>query len=272
MFAVFELMSDDSISRLDASDEIVVSSGQIRALALNFEKTWRRPPTKVELDGLIQSYIRDEIFYREARAMGLDQNDVVIKRVLRRKLEFVLTDVAQFDDASDEELQAFLRGNAEDYRKQSVFSFRQVYLPDDQRDGAAALLAQLRAGEVDPGELERMALLPYGFEKQAARDVERVFGREFVAKLSAVPVGDWQGPIESGFGYHLVRMTERTEGEIPELDAVRDAVSRDWSTHRRRETNEAFYETLRKRYSVRIEGRSPEGEVNAGLPEVVAQN
>ena len=271
MFVAFELASDDSVYRMDGLDEIVVSSGQIRALALNFEKTWRRPPTKVELEGLIQSYIRDEIFYREARAMGLDENDAVIKRVLRRKLEFVLTDVAQIDNASNEELEAFMRANAEDYRKQSVFSFRQVYLPDDQRDGAAALLEQLRAGDVDPVELDRMALLPYGFEKRTARDVERVFGREFVANLSAVAVGDWQGPIESGFGYHLVQVTERSEGEIPGLDAVRDAVSRDWSTQRRRETNEAFYQTLRKRYSVRIEGRPPEDRGNAGLLEVVAQ-
>lgn len=259
VFGVYQLAPDGSGFTAAQPDEIVVSPGQINALAANFERTWGRPPTRQELDRLVQDYVRQEILYREALAMGLGENDTIIKRVLRQKLEFLVAGIAQPEPPGAGQLQAYLNANAEAYREQTVFSFRQVYLPREQRDRAAALLGQLRAGQVEPGELERLTLLPDSFDRQTGRAVERVMGREFVAELSATPAGNWQGPIESGYGYHLVHVTERTEGKIPELDAVRDAVSRDWLAQRRRELNEEYYQSLRDRYQVRIAEVPPAG-------------
>lgn len=252
VFAIYRLAPVGSGYTGTQADEIVVGAGQINALSANFERTWNRTPTSRELDRLVQAYIREEILYREALAMGLGENDTVIKRRLRQKLEFLLTDVAQPESPGDEQLRAYFDANAEDYREQTVFSFRQVYLPREQGDQAVTLLERLRTGQVDPGELERMTLLPDSFVRQTGREVERVMGREFVANLSLVPTGSWQGPIESGYGYHLVHVTGRSGGKIPALDAVRDAVSRDWSAQRSRELNEEYYQSLRQRYQVRI--------------------
>ncbi len=244
----------------DQADQIVVSAGQIERLVAIWQKTWQRPPTAEELVGLIEDHVREEVYYRQALAMGLDRDDLIIRRRLRQKLEFLSEDLAAQVEPSEEELQTFLEENASAFRIEPHVSFRHIYFSLDQRGDAAhgearRLLASLDDAKspIAPATLSDPLLLPYDFESLPAGEVAKLFGRDFAAQLLTLEEGTWQGPVQSGYGLHLVLVSERTEPQTPELAEVRDAVEREWREARRQETNQAFYQRLRQPYTVVVE-------------------
>lgn len=246
---------------------IVVTQGQIENLAMGFTRAWQRAPTAEELEGLVRDRVREEVYYREALAMGLDKDDTVIRRRLRQKMEFVTEDIVAQAQPTDEELNAYLQAHPDAFRTQQVFTFSQVYLSPEKHGAqlahdAAQLLAQLnRAGSnVDMAALGDALMLEHTFAAVPARDIAAQFGDKFAAKLGELEPGKWQGPIESGYGVHLVLVGERVEGHVPALAEVRDAVLREWSNSRRLETNEKFYQELLRHYTVTIEQPRPAQE------------
>ena len=271
IFAVFKFVSSET----SQPGKILITQGRIESLETAFSRTWRRPPTASELEGLIRDYVREEVFTREAVALGLDKDDTIIRRRLRQKLEFVSEDVAAHAEPTDEQLRAYLKEHADAFRGDRRFTFRQVYL-DPQRRGAnldrdaSQMLAQLRrsGGQTDISVLGDSRMLENEFKALPAREVVKQFGEKFAATLGEMPVGQWQGPIESGFGVHLVSMTERTDGSMPALEDVHAAVRREWINARRLETNEKFYRTLLQRYAVTIE--RPEVAKNSDVKRVAA--
>jgi hypothetical protein len=240
---------------------IVVTQGQIEHLATGFAKAWQRPPTPEELAGLVRERVREEVYYREAMALGLDKDDAVIRRRLRQKMEFITNDLAAQAAPSDAELTAYLQAHPDAFRIEPRFTFRQVYLNPEKHKAnlardAAELLAQLRQGgdKADPAELGDRLMLEHQFTALPASEVARLFGQVFADRLAEVSPGQWQGPVDSGYGVHLVLVTERTAERLPALAEVRNAVRRDWDNTRRMEANEQFYQQLLKRYTVTIEG------------------
>ena len=244
--------------------KIVISEGQIAAMAEGFTRTWRRPATRDELEGLIKDQVQEEVYCREAMALGLDKDDTVIRRRLRQKMEFISDDIAALAQPSDEELSTYLKAHADTFGVQQQFTFTHVYL-NPERHGetlgqdAVTLLAQLqKSGDrADLSELGDSFMLEQTFRSLPAREIVRQFGENFAARLGELSLGQWGGPVESGYGIHLVRVSERTEGRLPELAEVRDAVLREWANTRRLEANEKFYQELLKRYVVTIERPAP---------------
>ena len=243
---------------------IVVTQGQIESLATGFARAWQRPPTAEELEGLVRDRIREEVYCREAIAMGRDKDDTVIRRRLRQKMEFVSEDIVAQAQPTDSELEAYLQVHADAFRTRQLFTFSQVYLSPERHGrqlahDAEQLLAQLNDGgrNVDTAMLGDALMLEHTFASVSARDIAAQFGDKFAAKLGELQPGKWQGPVESGYGVHLVRVGERTEGHVPALADVRGAVRREWSESRRRETNEKFYQELLKHYNVTIQQPRP---------------
>ena len=239
---------------------IVVSGGQVAAMAESFAGTWRRPPTSEEMEGLIRDRVQEEVYSREAMALGLDKEDTIIRRRLRQKMEFLTDDVAALAEPSDDQLSEYLQAHGDTFRIQREFTFRHVYLnPERHRenlvDDTAQLLLQLqRAGEkAEVSELGDPFLLDHQFQSLPASEAVKQFGEKFAAKLNELSLGRWQGPVESGYGVHLVWISERTEGRVPALAEVRQVVRREWANARRVEANAQFYEELLKRYVVTIE-------------------
>ena len=172
----------------ESSDRIVVTEAKIGNLAGLFERTWRRPPTPAELDGLIEDHLKEEIFYREALALGLDRDDTVIRRQLRLKMQFISEDVAPQTEPTEAELRAFLAEHADRFRTPSRISFTQVYLSPDRRgenawSDAERLLVALNTGKSDPAEAGDPFLLEQDYRDLAAPDVERLFGQAFAARV-----------------------------------------------------------------------------------------
>jgi hypothetical protein len=264
IFFAYQLVSKDSGSE---PDEIVVSMGQVEHLAAGFAKTWQRPPTPQELAGLVRDRVREEVYFREAIALGLDKDDTVIRRRLRQKMEFISDDIAAQIEPAETDLEAYLSAHPDAFLVEPRFSFRQVYLNPDKhgekldRD-TEELLAQLKRADskADPAALGDSMLLDYQFTNVSARAVANQFGKAFAARLAKLTTGQWQGPVESGYGVHLVWVSERTEARLPALAEVRDAVRREWENAQRLEANEKFYLELLKRYTVTIEGLEPVAE------------
>jgi hypothetical protein len=238
-----------------APNRILVDAGQVGQLAAQFSRTWLRPPTQAELNGLIEGYVRDEVYYREALAMGLDQNDPMIRRRMRQKLEFIFEGLT-VEEPSDETLLAFLQQHPDKFRVAPRVSFRQLYLNPDRRrnpdEDAEKMLRALDAGAT-PESLGDPTLIRYEFALATPSEIARSFGEAFAQEVVDSAPGAWSGPIDSGLGAHLVLVTEREEGRMPELAEVRKRVESDYLAQRRQELKDLAYQRLREGYEVIIE-------------------
>jgi PPIC-type PPIASE domain len=263
------LFASNLVNKRTSGDtrKIIVTQGQIEHLEDTFTRANQRPPTGEELEGLIRDYIRGEVYYREALALGLDRDDAPIRQRLRQKMEFISEDVAAQAQPTEEELRSYLKNHPDKFRVDQRFSFIQVYLNPDRHGNHVAHDAQQLLAKLDPAggkvkisELGDPFLLDPKCDDVSFNDVARDFGDKFAASLGKLPVGKWQGPVESGLGIHLVYVSKRTPGRIPQLDEVRDAVRREWANEYRLEANSKFYEGLLQRYTVTVDRPEPPPE------------
>jgi PPIC-type PPIASE domain len=243
----------------EAPEKIVVSASQVANLGDAFVRTWRRPPNEQELHGLIEDYIRDEVFYREGRAAGLDRDDAIIRRRVRQKMEFIADEISA-PEPSDAELAAFLASNPERFKTEDQLTFHQVFLSATRRantiDSDSKNLVGILAradGTVDAAALGDAFLLGEEFRDVSPSKATSIFGESFAKQLSVADAGRWQGPIPSGFGQHFVFISGRVLGTLPPLDAIRPAVQREWANARRLEAEQKLYVSLRGRYEIVIE-------------------
>lgn len=237
--------------------QIIVSRDALEQMSSQFAKTWQRPPTEEEQKGLVEDLVRNEIFYREAIAIGLDRDDEVLKRRLRQKMEFIFEDIASVPEPTDEDLKAFMNKHREKYITDPEMSFRQVYISTDKRGKSAEsdarqVLAQLTEG-ADPGSAGDPTLLEPEVPLSPLWDIRKQFGDDFSKSLLDVNPGRWSGPIRSGFGLHLVFVRERVSVRLPDLKEARDMVKRDWTAERQKELKDAAYAKIRGRYAVMVE-------------------
>ena len=257
IFAVHGLITRH---QTDKPGEIVVTQAAVENLITGFTRTWQRPPTEDELQGLVRDYIREEAAYREALALGLDRDDMIVRRRLRQKLEFVSDGLATRTEPSDAELQSYLQAHKESFQTEPLFSFQQIYFNPQlhgenlQRDVARVLDALQHSGSrVQKNDLGDPFLLQRTFENVPLPDLKKTFGDQFASAISALLVSAWQGPIESGYGVHLVYVTKHTDSHLPTLSELREQVRREFLDAKRKEATDKFYEALLSRYSVRIE-------------------
>jgi hypothetical protein len=258
LFALYGLAGKQTA---ETPEKIVVSASQVTNLGDAFVRTWRRPPKAEELRDLIEDYVRDEVFYREGRAAGLDRDDAIIRRRVRQKMEF-LADEMSVPEPNDAELAAYLASNPARFRAEDQLTFQQIFLSATRRrnniDSDSKQLAGILAGA--DGTLDARAfgdtfLLGEEFLDVSPSKVTSIFGENFAKQLSGTEEGHWQGPIYSSFGQHFVFISARVSGNLPPLDAVRPAVQREWANARRREAEQKLYASLRNRYEIVVEER-----------------
>lgn len=241
-----------------ADDEIVIDQARLTGLVANFEKTWRRQPTDAELQGLIDAWVREEVLYREGVSAGFDRNDPIIRRRVAQKMSFIADGLVP-ETPGDAELQDWLRENIATYQIPASYSLRQVYI-DPQRHASdldktlESTLAALASG-ADPKTLGDSSLLLSEVEAASSRDIARIFGTVFVEGLADVDVGEWAGPVQSGYGLHYVHVSDYTPARDPALDEVRAAVERDVLNDKSEQINETFYTSLLERYTLRVEAQ-----------------
>jgi peptidyl-prolyl cis-trans isomerase C len=245
-------------SGADAPPRIQVTAATIERLREEWGRRFQRPPTAEELHGLVEQHIREEVLYREALALGLDQDDTVVRRRLVQKMEFLSEDIAQAEVPDEAALQQYFERNAERYARPTKVSFRHVYFSRERRgeravnDAREALLALVKPGASDEAFGDPF-LQDFELTDIAEADIAAMFGREFASQVMALPVDEWRGPVASSYGVHLVRVSGRTAPQRVKLADVRAAVVRDYQDARRREANRAVFERLRQRYQIVVD-------------------
>jgi len=241
--------------------QIVVTADDLERMNTLFVKTWQRPPTEAEQKGLVADFVRNEIFYREALALGLDRDDEVLKRRLRQRMEFIYEDISSLTEPTDTELLTFMQTHSEKYLGDPQVAFSQVFVSRDKRganadDDARKLLERLHAG-ADPHTAGDPTLLDPEPPLSALREISTQFGDAFGQSLLTLEPGRWVGPIPSAFGLHLVFVTERIEARVPDLNEIRAQVRQDWIFEKQKALKDAAYARIRERYAVTVAPPTP---------------
>ena len=234
---------------------VEVTRDRVEQLRARWAAQWGRPPTATELRTLVDEAVDEEILYREARRLGLDVEDAIVRRRLAQKMTFVLEDAG---DAAppDDEIEEYYARHAERYRRPARTTFDHVFLSADSRSDpagdAAALLREMAADNRGWTQLGDPFMLARTYAARTDPQIARLFGAGFADAVSALPAGGWNGPVESTYGMHLVRVRDRTASRTPTLDELSERVAADLREERRRERGRTGYQRLRDDYEVRL--------------------
>jgi len=244
-----------------SGDAILISEGRVNQLAESFLLLSGRPPSRPELESLVDDFISEEVAYREAVAMGLDADDTIVRRRMRQKLEFLIEDDAASTEPIEADLEKWLAANASNYRVPERRAIRQVMASADRRNteaqpDAKAFIAQLNA-RGDPFGMGDSTMLPAAMPLTTREGVSSLFGEDFAAAVFAHQGSGWFGPVASAYGHHAVLVMETLPGRPAELAEIRDKVRADWIESRRDAGRDNFHARMRKRYDIRIEWPDP---------------
>jgi hypothetical protein len=267
VFALYRVTS----GRSSAEDQILVSVGRQQSLAETFRLIWQRPPTEAELQGLVADYVREELLVREAVRLGLDQDDPVVRRRLRTRMDVFFDDTVPVAPPTDAQLQAYVDAHPDAFRTDERITFTQVYL-NPTRHGAQLEETARRLNrkleralpETDVAALGDRSMLGSQFDAVTERDVTRIFGDDFAKALADAPLERWSGPIRSGYGVHFVKVHKRVRGRPARLEEVREAAQREWLSQETARARESAYQALLRKAKVTIEP----GSLQTGAPQV----
>ncbi|MCL6285791.1 peptidylprolyl isomerase [Ruegeria sp. 2012CJ41-6] len=234
-----------------APDEvIIVDEGDVGLLRTRFQTSWNRPPNQTELQALIDALVREEVLVREARKLGLNRGDQVIRARLAQKMDFLTDAIASSVVPEDDVLAAYLQDNPQQFMSAPQFAFEQVFLGDaPNSDDVQNALSALNSG-IDRSMVGTPSLLPATMSLSAGRTVDAAFGRGFSGAIAPLQPGIWSGPIPSGYGQHLVRITETQPSQLPPLDAIRESVAQQWRRKVGVELAQVQYEKLAGQYQI----------------------
>lgn len=230
-----------------ASRTIHITQEDRARMALQWQRMMQRPPTDAELDSLTQSWLREEVLYREALRLGLDRDDAVVRKRMANKMDMIAASMVEAETPDDATLEAWLTAHPHRFADDVRYSFDQLYFAD-KADAVAALAS------ADPARLGQSLSVPGSVRGRDARLVEKDFGRAFLASLDGLKAGpQWQGPVASGYGWHLVRLNKRVTGAVPPLSTIRSRVETDWRAQTAGQRKDDAYALLRDAYDVTIE-------------------
>ena len=258
LFFLFNQVGDPDV---ETNNRIIITQADLDRLAAVWLRRMGRPPSAQEREQQLDHYIREQVLYREAKALGLDQDDVIVRRRLTQKMGYLFNDLSLISEPTEVELSSFLSKNPSNFSVPGKVSFNHIYLDPDSRgqgvyEDAKHLLTQLHdlVDVIDVASMGDRFLLPYDYSEVRKSDLTNLFGKSFATQLFTRPVGSWQGPLTSEYGVHLAYVKSRSEARLPPLAEIRERVFNEWLAAKQREANEAFYQSLRQRYEIVIKG------------------
>jgi parvulin-like peptidyl-prolyl isomerase len=257
LFGLYSFTQDGRTATA-SSKEIRLTLDELAQLALVFQSQWRRPPTPQELERMVENRVQQEILYREALAMGLDKDDEIVKRRMAQKMQFLAEDVAAAREPTTAELKAWFEKESARFAQPPRLSFRHLYFSPDRRgarahEDAGKALAKLAGQPVDAKVAASLAD-PFMFQDyyrdRAPEYLGREFGPQFALTVAKLTPGSWQGPVESGFGWHLVFVDTVIPGRVPAFEEIEPDVKTVWLAEQKAQAWEKAYREMRAKYTV----------------------
>lgn len=275
LFVAYSLITPSAARPNSRTIELTIDD--LNQLQVSWMAQWQRPPTPDEMRGLIEERVRQEILYREAIALGLDQGDEIVKRRMAQKIEFLTEDVSVVRDPSPAELNSWFEKNAARFTLPGQLTFHHLYFSPDKRGqqakaDAARILGMLTGKQSDAATMragDRFMFQDY-YADRSPDQIGNVFGTEFATSIFKLKPGTWQGPIESGLGWHLVLVDSLTPGRVPTFEeADQAAVKSEWLADQRSESKRKAFEIMKARYEV-VLPKGPLAPITGGQnsPEV----
>ncbi|MCP4260967.1 MAG: peptidyl-prolyl cis-trans isomerase [Planctomycetes bacterium] len=245
-------------SAVDDDTRVVVSASDIAQMSAGWMRRWMREPTPVELRGLVESFVHDEVLYREAVRRGYDKDDSLIRQTMRLKMEYLGEAQAQKVEPSLEEMQAYYAMRKERYRVPATASFVHIYFNQDKRGDKTEMDAKQTLERVITDNSEVGELSDYGdrfmlkdhYVGQDELQIRKDFGENFAQQIVSLTPGTWQGPILSGYGFHLVKVYERQEAYLPEIKEIEYKIRNDMDFENRKAAKQLFYTEILRNYQV----------------------
>jgi hypothetical protein len=251
---------------IEPSKQIAITLDDLRSMDAYFESQWHRPPTPVELQAMVEDKIREEVLYREGLAMGLDKDDTIVKRRMAQKVQFLAEDVGTAHEPTTDELKAWFGKNAQRFALPGRYSFRHIYFSPDKRgksaeaEAAQALLkiaGQPEDSKLAPSLGDNFMFQDY-YGDRAPGAIAKEFGPEFAVALEKLKPGSWQGPVESGYGWHLVFVDRVIPGRIPSFEEMEPEVKTAWLAEQKSAAWQKAYADMRAKYTVLLPAAASE--------------
>jgi len=249
------------LSQADSADlpptEIRLTMDDLAQLVLGFEAQWSRSPTQAEFNQLVENRVREDVLYREALSLGLDKEDTIVKRRMAQKMEFLAEDLADAREPTDEELRSWFSENAAQFAVSPRLTFHHVYFSPDARGANAVGDAEAALGKIAglPGTEGAAAagdafMFQDYYRELTTQAIARDFGPEFAVAVARLDPGHWQGPVRSGYGWHLVFVDGVIPGRVPNYEEVAGEVKTAWLGTRKAEAWTKAYDEIRAKYDV----------------------
>jgi peptidyl-prolyl cis-trans isomerase C len=257
LFVVYDQMHPSSETKSE-SNRIVLTSDDFEQLGVTWLAQGRPPPTPEQMQSLIELKVREEVLYREGMALGLDKDDTIVKRRIAQKMEFLAEGASIDSNPSSGTLKAWFKDNSQRFSLPPRVSFRHVYFSPDRRgeharEGAEQALVQLAGKSADWKDVGIMGdpfMDQDYYSGRSVEDMAKLFGSSFAREVVGIKPGSWQGPIESGYGWHLVFIDSSSPSRIPEFEEIEPEIKSEWIDDQRAEFKRKTYEAMRARYQV----------------------
>jgi peptidyl-prolyl cis-trans isomerase C len=271
LFAVYRVLQPSGGGQ-DNAKKIVLTEDDLSQMTLTWRAQGRPLPTEKEMQSLLEEKIREEVLYREALAMGLDKDDTIVKRRMVQKMDFLAEDLSELREPGRDELKAWFAKNSERFTMPGRVSFRHIYFsPDKRGEQALAVAEQARArlnsksvDSPDAAGLGDSFMFQDFYGDQAFDETAKTFGPSFAQALFQSKPKSWQGPIQSGYGWHLVFIDSLTPARIPEFEEIEADVRTGWVSAQRDEIKRRMYAEIRSRYEIVLPKKSAEAKVARG--------
>jgi peptidyl-prolyl cis-trans isomerase C len=260
---------------VESSKEIALTLDDLRQIDLAFQSQWQRQPTAEEFTAMVEDKVQEEILYREGLAMGLDRDDTIVKRRMAQKLQFLAEDVAAAHEPTRADLKAWFEKNNQKFALPGRITFRHVYFSPDHRgqrahddavDALAAVAGEPEDSKAAPLKADRFMFQEY-YSDRSTEQLAKEFGPAFAQAILTLKPGSWQGPVQSGYGWHLVFVESFTPGRFPALEEIESDVKTAWLSEQKQQAWRKAYKEMRGNYAVLLPKPPDEQSARASTPQ-----
>ena len=253
----------------ESESAIVIDDAEYDYLLSLWKNQWPREPNEDDIKAFLDQYLRQEVFYKEALALNLDHNDIIVKRRLAQKMEAVSNDLnAMIKPPTDDDLRAFYASNQDLFQLPPSYTFQQVLFLNNEPNLSAQVENSknaLNSGAEIPAMRKLKLSLSNQWEDSSPAEISKAFSVDFALALDSLLMNQWVGPVASGFGQHLVFISRKDSAKSADFEDIKPYVLKEYEYQTELETQEQIYRELLEKFGVKITSEKVPNSVKESL-------